>query len=241
MNSALLRLWRDPQFHRGARGMAPFVPGIVAWGAVTGVAMVQSGLPVPMALAMSLLVYAGAAQLAALPLLAAGAPLPVIMAAAFCVNLRFVIYSAQWRRYFEPLPRWRRLALGFFAADLNLIAFQRDWPREQPEPGQVPYYLGGLSLIYAAWQLPSIAGILLAGSIPIEWGLGFAGTIAMLGIAYGLVGDRTTRVAAVVAGAAAVAAFSLPLKLNIVVAIAAAVAAGLIVERAAPSRRGAAS
>jgi predicted branched-subunit amino acid permease len=241
VNSALLRLWRDPQFHRGARGMAPFVPGIVAWGAVTGVAMVQSGLPVPMALAMSLLVYAGAAQLAALPLLAAGAPLPVIMAAAFCVNLRFVIYSAQWRRYFEPLPRWRRLALGFFAADLNLIAFQRDWPREQPEPGQVPYYLGGLTLIYAAWQLPSIAGILLAGSIPIEWGLGFAGTIAMLGIAYGLVGDRTTRVAAVVAGAAAVAAFSLPLKLNIVVAIAAAVAAGLIVERAAPARRGAAS
>jgi predicted branched-subunit amino acid permease len=241
VRSRLRQLWRDPDFHRGMRGMQPFVPGIVAWGAVTGVAMVQSGLPVPMALAMSLFVYAGAAQLAALPLLAAGAPLPVIVGAAFCVNLRFVIYSAQWRRYFEPLPRWQRVALGFFAADLNLIAFQRDWPREEPHPGQVPYYLGGLSLIWLAWQLPSIAGILLADTIPIAWGLGFAGTLAMLGIAYGLIDDRGTRVSAVVAGAAAVAAFALPLKLNIVVAIAAAVAVGMVIERADALRTGGAS
>lgn len=230
-----MQSWRrwlaDEHVRRGARGMAPYVPGIMAWGLVTGVAMVQGGLPVPMALGMSLLVYAGAAQLASLPLIAAGAPLPVIVAAAFCVNLRFVIYSAQWRRYFEPLPRWKRVSLCFFAADMNLIAFQRDWPREQPEPGQARYFLGGLAVIWTAWQVPSVIGILLANRIPLEWGLGFAGTLAMLGIAYGLIDDRVTRVAAGVAGAAAVAAFALPLKLNIVVAIAAAVAAGLLVQR----------
>jgi predicted branched-subunit amino acid permease len=102
----------------------------------------------------------------------------------------------------------------------------------------VPYHLGRLSLIWLAWQVPSIAGILLADTIPIAWGLGFAGTLAMLGIAYGLIDDRGTRVAAIVAGAAAVAAFALPLKLNIVVAIAAAVAVGMVIERADAMRTG---
>ena len=94
--------------------------GIAAWGLVTGVAMVKSGLSIPVAVAMTVLVYAGSAQLAALPLLVAGAPLWVILATAFCVNLRFVIYSAHWRRYFGHLPRWRRLTLMYFAADLKI-------------------------------------------------------------------------------------------------------------------------
>jgi predicted branched-subunit amino acid permease len=232
----LRALLRDDQFRRGARGMMPFAPGIAAWGVVTGVAMVQGGLGVPLAALMSLAVYAGTAQLASLPLLAAGAPLWVIAAAAFCVNLRFVIYSAQWRMHFEHLPLGKRLVLGFFAADLNIVAFQRDWPHARAEPGQVPYFIGGVAVVWLAWQAAALTGIVLADAIPTAWGLGFAGTLAMLGLAYGLIRDRATWVAAVVAGSAAVAWFALPLKLNIVVAIAAAVAAGLIAEQAGRAR-----
>jgi predicted branched-subunit amino acid permease len=72
----------------------------------------------------------------------------------------------------------------------------------------------------------------LANVIPPEWGLGFAGVLALLGVMCSLLGERATWVAAGVAGAAAVAAYALPLKLNIVVAIAAAVAAGLVMETA---------
>ena len=63
--------------------------GIAAWGLVTGVAMVKSGLTLAQCLAMTLLVFAGSAQLASLPLIAAGAPLWVLLGTAFCVNLRF--------------------------------------------------------------------------------------------------------------------------------------------------------
>ena len=68
--------------------------------------------------------------------------------------------------------------------------------------------------------------------VPLEWGLGFAGTLSMLGIAYSLLKDRTAWVAAIVSAGAAVAAFSLPLKLNILVAIAAAVVATLLMAQA---------
>lgn len=221
--------------------MLAMAPGIGAWGMVTGVAMVKGGLSVPLAVLMSFAVYAGSAQLAALPLLAAGAPMWVIWAAAFCVNLRFVIYSAQWRPYFGHLPLRQRMVCGYLAADLNLIAFQRAYPSglqgPRREPGQIPYYLGGVAVLWSVWQGPSMLGIALANFVPTAWGLGFAGTLAMVGLTYGLLSDRSTWVAAVVAGTAAVAGFSLPLKLNIIVAIASAVAAGLLMDQADKASR----
>ena len=230
--SPLRALSRDPHFRRGVRDMLDFAPGIGAWGLVTGVAMVKGGLSLPLAVFMSLTVYAGSAQLASVPLLAAGAPMWVVWAAAFCVNLRFVIYSAQWRLFVEHLPRTQRVAFGYFATDLSLVVFQRAYPRAQREPGQMAHFTGGAVTLWTAWQLPSMVGIVLADSIPTHWGLGFAGTLAMLGLTYGLLTDRSTWIAAIVAGTAAVAAFALPLKLNIMVAIAAAIAAGLMIEQA---------
>ncbi len=228
--------WReritDPDVLRGARHMLPVAPGIAAWGIVTGVAMVQSGLGVPLSLLMSIVVYAGTAQLVALPLMAAGAPMAVVWGAALCVNLRFVIYSAQWRLYFGHLSRWRRLALCYVAADVNYVLFHKTYPEAKPAPGQLAYFAGASATLWLVWQLASVLGILMADAIPLAWGLGFAGTLAMIGLAMGLVIDRASVVVAVVAGTAAVAAFALPLKLNIVVAIAAAVAAGLVLEQA---------
>jgi hypothetical protein len=83
--------------HAGVRDMLGTMPGIAAWGLVTGVAMVKSGMSLPLAVFMTLTIYAGSAQLAVLPLMAVGAPLWVLWFTAFCVNLRFVILSTMWR------------------------------------------------------------------------------------------------------------------------------------------------
>ena len=69
---------RDPFFWVGSKEMGGTALGIAAWGLVTGVAMVKSGLSVPLALLMGLTVYAGSAQLAVLPLMVVGAPLWVL-------------------------------------------------------------------------------------------------------------------------------------------------------------------
>ena len=228
------RTWRHPEFRRGALDMSGITLGIGAWGLVTGVAMVKSGLPVPLALAMSLLVYAGSAQLAALPLIAAGAPVWVVWTTAFCVNLRFVILSAQWRPYFAGYPLAQRARLAYFAADLNYVLFMRRYPDPRPAPGQLPYFWGGTLTNWLGWQVPSIVGILFADAIPTAWGIGFAGVLALLGLTCSMLGDRATWVAAAVAGCAAVAAYALPYKLHIVVAIAAAVAIGLLMDHTAP-------
>ncbi|MDE2093008.1 MAG: AzlC family ABC transporter permease [Burkholderiales bacterium] len=227
-------IWRHPEFAHGARDMVGISMGIAAWGLVTGVAMAKSGLPLPLAVLMSLLVFAGSAQLAALPLIITGAPVWMVWAIALCVNLRFVIFSAQWRPYFAHLPRWQRMRLGYFTADLNYVVFMSRFPQPRPSPEQLPYFWGGVAVNWLSWQLPTLAGLLLADAIPTEWGFGFAGILALLALMYSLLSDRASWVAAGVAFSAAVATAGLPLKLNIVVAIAAAVAAGLLMDHVTP-------
>lgn len=227
-------LWRHPEFRRGARDMVGIALGLGAWGLVTGVAMVKSGLALPLAVAMSLLVFAGSAQLASLPLIASGAPIWVVWATAACINLRFVIFSASWRPYFGHLPRRQRAWLAYFMADLNYVCFMQRFPERRPHPDQLPYFWGGVVVNWLAWQVLSLTGIFLADAVPTHWGLGFAGTLALLGLCGSLLTDRATWLAAAVAGCASVAAYALPLKLNIVVAIAAAVALGVLMDHGRP-------
>ena len=204
--------------------------GIAAWGLITGVAMGKSGLPLALMVFMSLLVFAGSAQLAVLPLMSAGAPLWVVWATALCVNLRFVIFSAQWRPYVAQLPFGQRLRWAYLTADLNYVMFMKRFPEPVPAPEQAPYFWGGALTTWLAWQIPSLAGIFLADAVPLHWGIGFAGTLALLGLALSMVQGSATAVAGLVAGCAAVAAYALPFKLNIVVAIATAVAMGLLMD-----------
>lgn len=222
---------KDPFFWVGSKEMWGTALGIAAWGLVTGVAMVKSGLSVPLALFMGLTVYAGSAQLAVLPLMTVGAPLWVVWFTAICVNLRFLILSSMWRSYFERLSLRHRLGIAYFSGDVIFVNFMRRYPEAKPQAEQVPYFWGAALTNWLAWQIPSTLGIFLADQIPLSWGLGFAGVLALVGVLLSMLNDRATWVASIVACTAAVAAYALPLKLNILVAIAAAVAAGLMAEQ----------
>ncbi len=231
----LRRWWQHPEFQLGMREMASVSPGLAAWGLMTGVAMVNSGMSVVEAVAMSLLVFAGSAQLASIPLIAAGAPVWVILATAFCVNLRFVVFSAHMRGYLMHLPlRWR-LFQGYLTADMSYVMFTRrfEHPTDDADVrrAQIAYLSGGSVFNWLSWQSMSLLGIALAHSIPTAWGLGFAGILALIGVGASLASSPLRRVSAGVAGMAAVVAFALPYKLNIVVAIAAAVALCLVLEQ----------
>ena len=228
-------IYKHPEFKRGMRDMSSVAPGIAAWGLMTGVAMVKSGLSLPEALLMGLTVFAGSSQLAALPLLAAGAPMWLILATAFCVNLRFVVFSAHMRRYVMHHRLWRRMLSGYMTADLSYVLLTRRYPEPETDTtrrlAQDAYWAGNCALNWVSWVVPSLLGIVLANAVPPAWGLGFAGILALLGVLCSLITDQLKAVSAGVAGAAAVAVFALPLKLNILVAIAAAVAVCMLLEK----------
>ncbi len=103
---------------------------------------------------------------------------------------------------------------------------------------QHAYLAGNCVINYGAWMVASLLGVALANVIPTEWGLGFAGILALLGVGCSLVTSRLRAVSAGVAASAAVVAYALPLKLNILVAIASAVALCLLLEKTPPFRHG---
>jgi predicted branched-subunit amino acid permease len=236
----LREIHRHPEFRRGMRATAGVAPGIAAWGLMTGVAMVKSGMSVVEAVAMTLLVYAGSSQLAAIPLIVASAPAWVIWATGFCVNLRFVVFSLHLREYFMHMPRWRRLVTGFLTADLSYAVFTHEFPEPARDPAgrlaQESFLAGNYFVTWVAWTGASLAGVALGNLIPSAWGLGFAGVLCLVGILCSMANTPLRIVAALIAGAAAVAAYALPLKLNIVTAIAVAVLACFWLEGRVPAR-----
>lgn len=103
-----------------ARGLLaltwPVAMGYVPLGMVFGFLFVQAGGDWWLALAISALVYAGAAQFTMIPMLAASMPAATIALAVAVVNLRHVFYGLS---LLDRVPHagWRRWYLAFALTD----------------------------------------------------------------------------------------------------------------------------
>ena len=234
-------VWRHPEFRAGLRDLGVVAPGLAAWGLMTGVAIVKSGMGMAAVLLMSTIVFAGSSQLAALPLIASGAPMWVVVATAFCVNLRFVVFSIHLRSYVMHQPLWQRLASGYLMADLGYVMITRRYPSAPTDPAGIAaleaYWLGNGLAAWGSWTGATLIGVAFGSHVPMAWGLGFAGVLALLGVTASLVSSRLRIVSAVVASGAAVVTCALPFKLDILVAIVTAVVTCLLLDRWSPRGR----
>lgn len=214
----------------GARALIPITAGMVAPGMICGVAAVAAGASPLAALAMSAVMFSGAAQLVAAQLLAVGAPLLVVFVSCFVIGLRLVMYSAALAPHMRTLSsRWRRL-LAFFLTD-QVFAMSVNRYADDRNPAGTPWYLlGGAVTLYLGWQLANLGGILLGAVLPQSWSLDFIIPLSFLGLVVPQLKDRAAISAAVAAGVAAVALDAIPLRLSLVAAGAIGIAAGMLVE-----------
>jgi 4-azaleucine resistance transporter AzlC len=205
--------------------------GIVAFGIITGVAMVASGIAPAVAMLISIFVFAGASMVAAAQLLASGTPALLVVLTTLFINLRFMMYSASLRLHFarEPL-RWR-LLIAYLQAD-NVYGLTLMRYADRPDsPGERDFFMGAALTIWAAWQLSVAAGILIGAGVPASWRLEFAAPLAFIAMTIPLLRDRAMVAAALVAGITVVAFHALPFKLSIALAAFAGIGAGLAFER----------
>lgn len=190
--------------------------------------MVASGIPPLVAMLMSLLVFAGASMVASAQLLASSAPVAVIIVTTLIINLRFMMYSASLRTYFAHAPLTQRLTVAYLTAD-NVYALVLNRFAEHPQdPGKFEYFLGAGLLVWAVWQGAVLAGILIGAGVPPAWRLEFAAPLAFIALSIPFLRDRATVIAALAAAVAVVAFQDVPLRLNIILAAATGIAAGLV-------------
>ena len=206
--------------------------GIAVWGLVTGVAMVNAGLPVGLAIVFSLVSYAGSAQLAILPLLAVHAPLPVVWATAALVNLRFVIFAAAQRKFFARMPWKQRLVMSYFNGDIGSALFMRRYgdSNELGTPTQWGFYAGVAGTNYVVWHLASVVGIVAGDVAPASWGLDLAAILALVAVIIPMIIRVPMISGVVVTGGLAVTTAGWPMKLGLLFSVVAGVCVALAAE-----------
>jgi predicted branched-subunit amino acid permease len=216
----------------GARAALPVLLGIVPFGVITGVAMVASGIPPFAAMAMSVIVFAGASMMATAQLLSQGTPIALIVLATLFINLRFMMYSASLRLHLARLPlRWRLLVAYLQADNVYGLTLAHFSEKVLPLDEKLGYFLGAGVPIWLAWQAAVLAGVVIGAGVPASWRLEFAGPLAFIAMTVPLLRDRAMVWAALAAGVTVIATAGLPLRLNIVIAAIAGISAGLLTER----------
>jgi predicted branched-subunit amino acid permease len=198
---------------RALADMVPLAIPAVPFGLVVGLAMSESELPVVAGQSTSLLVFAGAAQLATVTLAGVASWWAVVLAVAV-INARHVMYSSAVAGTFTHQPMWMRLfaplmlvdqqfALVADRNDLDPVAFRR-------------YYLSAGIAFWTIWQFNTAMGILIGPAIPTSLRLGFAPAIMFCGLVVSAVrnsaGARRAASATGAGAAAAVAAASVGLR-----------------------------
>jgi predicted branched-subunit amino acid permease len=228
------RFRQSPAFLEGFKAMAEPALALIAWSTVTNIALLSAGLSASHTLWFNMLVYAGSAQLAVIPLIVGDYPLWTIWLTALIVNSRFVIFSAALQPYFKKYSLIQKLGIGYVNGDIVFVKFLEKFPtpmHSNETQAQLLYFLGLALGNWLAWQFGVLLAIAFETQIPSSWGLGFAGTLALVALVIPTIKNKTALVSALTATLTCVLTINLPYRLTIVCSVIAGVLAAAWMDR----------
>ena len=219
-----------PDLVAGIRVAGPIVVGIVPFALITGITATGAGLTIAEAVGMSVIVFAGASQLAAIDLIGSNAPFAVVVATAVVINARMLMYSASIAPHFRAYTLRLRGLAAYVLTDQAYAASIAEY-RANDGRDRIRYYMGIAVTLWVVWQVGTVVGAVLGASVPAALGLDFALPLVFLALLVPAMKDAGTTVAGIVAGtvALAVATVGVPLNLDLPIAAVAGVASGLVV------------
>jgi 4-azaleucine resistance transporter AzlC len=184
--------------------------GIVAssggFGLVYGLSARTAGFSVVEAAAMSLLVFAGASQFAAVGYVASGLPWPGVVLLTAFLNARHLLYSAALAPFLGRRPVAERAVAAHVLTDeafaLSIAHFRRLGRADMRG-----YWIAAIGSTFIPWNVATIVGVALGAAVPDpnRFGLDVVFPAAMAGLAVGLVSGRRDAAAAVAGAVLAVA------------------------------------
>jgi 4-azaleucine resistance transporter AzlC len=149
---------------RGVIAGLPIMLGYLPVGFAYGVLAHKAGLSTFNTLLMSIVVFAGSAQLIAVGLVANGiAPLTIILT-TFIVNLRHLLMSAA---IFPHIARWRKRELAGFAMELTDETFALHSTRFELEPVEKGEAFAINIVSHITWVLGGWLGV-VAGQLVVD-------------------------------------------------------------------------
>lgn len=156
---------------RGLKGISPLLMGVFPMGVSVGIFSVEKNFSVLESMLMSLLIFAGAAQVATVDLMANHAPLWVILTTTTLINIRFVIYGASLSKHLQKAKTSLKILLSYGLTDMAFISASS--PKHAQED-RVYYYMGAAFAVWFVWQISFFFGAFFGAIVPSSWPLGFA-------------------------------------------------------------------
>ena len=187
--------------------MLPILVGVVPFGLVAGAAPVEGGLGAWAGPAFSVIVFAGASQLAAINVLADGGSWVIAAIAACTINLRLLLYSASIAPHMARFSLRDRLLAAYLLTDQTYAVAIARW-----RPGAAPslaFYFGGGVTLWLSWQVATVVGALGGGLLSDEVPLEFTVPLVFLVLLVPAVTTRPAVVAMLAGGGSAVLALEL--------------------------------
>ena len=213
----------------GVLEVLPIVAGIIPFGLVAGAAAVDAGIGIEGGMALSLFVFAGASQLAAIELLARDAPLLIILLTVGVINLRMAMYSASLAPRLAHVSLPRRLLAAYPLTDQAFALTVMRVDANPSRPHRLAYYVGVAMPLWLNWQLMTAVGAVLGSTIPAWLPLEATIPLVFLAMLVPAITDRATLAAAVVSGVVATLAADLPNNIGLLVGAFSGIAAGTVV------------
>ena len=220
----------------GLRDQAPGILGNVPFGLITGAAASAAGVDPWLALGMSIIMFAGAAQLAAISLMAQHAPGGIIVLTVLIINLRMMMYSAAIAPYFRHTPTARKWLFSYLLTDHAFALVTTKFDKHRPPQHLDAYYFGATSTMWWVWQASVTIGIFAGAQVPVTWSLDFAIPLVFLSLVLPAIQTRSHWAAAIAAATAAAICATLPLRLGLIAGAVTGVIVGLCVERLVTDR-----
>jgi 4-azaleucine resistance transporter AzlC len=216
----------------GVRSTLPLITSVAPFGMLFGALGLASGIPVSMTAAMSLVVFAGSAQLIGIQLITGGALGLVLLLTTLVVNLRHVLYGLSLAPHMQRLSkRWKWLLAYFMTDETFAVAITRYNLEAADPPANLHwFYLGSGLTLWSSWQASTLIGILVGSQIPAAWGLDFTIAVTFIALVVPSIVDKAAVAAALVGGTMAVLLAGLPLKLGLVAAALVGILAGMAVD-----------
>jgi len=188
----------------------PIVLGYLPVGFAYGVLAIKAGLSLTNATLMSVLVFAGSAQLIGVGMIGSGAPILSVIATTFIVNLRHVLFSAALS---PRLAGWSKRRIARFCFELTDETFALHATRFHNGPADPAKTLTINVITQSAWIAGSLLGALAGGFVPDvkPWGLDFALPAMFAVLLVGQLLSRAHVLAAVLGGVLALVLSQTPL------------------------------
>ena len=185
---------------------AGIVISAMGFGFVYGLAARNAGFSPVEAMAMSALAFGGAAQFAAVGYVAGGLAWPGVILLTALLNARHLLYSAAIAPWLRDRPLAERAVMAHLLTD-EAFALSMAHFRRLGRADAWGYWVAGIGATFIPWNLATLAGVLVGGSIPEpnRFGIDVIFPAAMVGLAVGLISGRREIVAAIVGAGVGVA------------------------------------